>query len=164
MKNRIVFFFVSLAVWLILTWSLSWQNLLAGALACAFVAFVTGDLFTSNSYKFIEPARYLWLLLFIPVFIWEVVKANFDVAYRVIHPSLPIKPGIIKVKTELKGDTGLTFLANAISLMPGTTSVDIDRPNGYIYVHWINVKSENSDEATGIIIGNLEKILERIFE
>jgi multicomponent Na+:H+ antiporter subunit E len=93
-----------------------------------------------------------------------MIKANFDVAYRVVHPKLPIKPGIVKVKTKLKSDTGLTFLANSITLTPGTMSVDIDKENGYLYIHWINVKSTDIEKATEIIVSRFEKILEKIFE
>jgi multicomponent Na+:H+ antiporter subunit E len=93
-----------------------------------------------------------------------MIKANFDVAYRVVHPKLPIKPGIVKVKTRLKSDTGLTFLANSITLTPCTMSVDIDRENGYLYIHWINVKSTDVEKATEIIVSRFEKILEKIFE
>jgi multicomponent Na+:H+ antiporter subunit E len=93
-----------------------------------------------------------------------MIKANFDVAYRVVHPKLPIKPGIVKVKTKLKSDTGLTFLANSITLTPGTMSVDIDKENGYLYIHWINVKSTDLEKATEIIVSRFEKILEKIFE
>jgi len=48
-----------------------------------------------------------------------MAKANIHVAYIVIHPLLPIKPGIVKVKTKLKRDSALTMLANSITLTPG---------------------------------------------
>jgi multicomponent Na+:H+ antiporter subunit E len=90
--------------------------------------------------------------------------ANIDVAYRVLHPALPIKPGIVKVKTSLKTDTALTFLANSITLTPGTMSVDIDTDNGFLYVHWINVKDKDVEAATKIIVERFENILAKIFE
>jgi multicomponent Na+:H+ antiporter subunit E len=164
MKNRVVFFIVALIIWILLAWSLNWQHLVVGFLVCVLVAFIVGDLFTENFYKFKEPKRYLWLLYYIPVFLWEMIKANIDVAYRVMHPKLPIKPGIVKVKTKLKSESGLTFLANSITLTPGTMSVDIDKENGYIYVHWINVKAGDIENATRIIVDRFERILSRIFE
>ena len=91
-------------------------------------------------------------------------KANIDVAWRVIHPDIPIKPGIVKLKTTLKSETGLTFLANSITLTPGTLSVDIDQKNGFLYVHWIDVKDKDTEAATRIIVERFEKILRRIFE
>jgi len=86
------------------------------------------------------------------------------VAYRVCHPDLPINPGIVKVKTTLKSDTGLTFLANSITLTPGTMSVDIDQENGFLYIHWIDVKDKDIEKATEIIVKTFEDVLRRIFE
>jgi len=77
---------------------------------------------------------------------------------------VPINPGIVKVKTILKSDTGLTFLANSITLTPGTLSVDIDQGKGFIYVHWIDVKDKDIERATRLIVHRFEKILSRIFE
>ena len=85
-------------------------------------------------------------------------------AYRVIHPKLPINPGIVKVKTTLKTDTALTFLANSITLTPGTLSVDIDKDNGILYIHWIDVKAKDVEGATKIIVERFEKILKKIFD
>ena len=81
-----------------------------------------------------------------------------------MHPRLPINPGIVKVKVELKTDTALTFLANSITLTPGTMSVDIDKENGILYIHWINVKTKDIESATRIIVERFEKILKKIFD
>jgi len=98
------------------------------------------------------------------VFVWECLKANIDVTYRVIHPDIPINPGIVKVKTSLKSDTGLTFLANSITLTPGTLSVDIDKDEGALYIHWIDVRYQDIKGATEEIVKRFEKILTEIFE
>ena len=108
--------------------------------------------------------RYFWFVYYVPLFLWECFKANIDGAYRVIHPRLPMRPGIVKVKTTLKGAVGLTFLANTLTLMPGTMTVDIDRENGFLYVHWVEVKSADIDKATALIVEKFERILKRIFE
>jgi len=49
-------------------------------------------------------------------------------------------------------------------LTPGTLSVDVDKEKGYIYVHWIDVTSQDVKKATEIIAKRFERILERIFE
>ena len=77
---------------------------------------------------------------------------------------VPIKPGIVKVETSLKSDTGLTFLANSITLTPGTLTVDIDREGGFLYIHWINVRHKDIEGATKSIVKRFERILTRIFE
>ena len=112
-----------------------------------------------------HPHRYaVFFFQYLPVFLWEVLKANIDVAYRVIHPRLPIRPGIVKVKTSLKTDTGLTFLANSITLTPGTMTVDVDRSSGVLYIHWIDVGARDVTAATQQIVERFEKILSKIFE
>ncbi|OIO75276.1 MAG: hypothetical protein AUJ85_03540 [Elusimicrobia bacterium CG1_02_37_114] len=164
MKSRILSFILSLIAWLILTWSVDWQHLLIGLLASIFVSWAVGDLFTENPWKFKDPKRYLWAVYYIIILIWEMIKANLDVAYRVVHPGIPIKPGIVKVRTKLKSDAALTYLANSITLTPGTFTIDIDKENGFLYIHWINVVSEDIDKATEVIVQKFERILEKIFE
>lgn len=164
MRSRIILFILGLFVWLLLGWPPDLQHLLVGIVVAGFVAFMTGDMFVKRPGVFIHIKRYFWFSYYLPLFIWECIKANIDVAYRVSHPDLPINPGIVKVKTTLKSETGLTFLANSITLTPGTLSVDIDQERGFIYVHWIDVKDENVEKATEIVVERFEKILRRIFE
>ena len=163
-KSRIILFVLGFLLWLGLTWPPQTGELVVGALAAALVAFLTGDFFVERPHRFNEIKRSGWFLYYIVVFVWECLKANIDVAYRVAHPRLPIKPGIVKVKTDLKSNTGLTFLANSITLTPGTLTVDIDRENGILYIHWIAVRGRGIEEATGLIVKRFEKILKRIFE
>ncbi len=164
MKSRIILFILAFLVWAFLTWPLDPGHFITGIVVSIFAAYITGDMFVKRPYIFKHLTRYLWFLYFIPVFIWECIKANIDVAYRVIHPGLPINPGIVKVKTTLKSDTALTFLANAITLTPGTMSVDIDPENGILYIHWIDVKNKDIEGATEIIVKTFEDILQRVFE
>lgn len=165
MKSRIVLFLVAFIVWSLLSWVPDWQHLLIGVFIAWFVAFMTGDLFITRPHVLKHPLRYWYFFVYyLPTFLWECFKANLDVAYRVVHPNLPIKPGIVKVKTSLKSDTALTFLANSITLTPGTLTVDIDKDNGILYVHWIDVKAKDIEAATGIIVKRFEKILRKIFD
>jgi multicomponent Na+:H+ antiporter subunit E len=163
-KKQIILFVLAFLVWSFLTWPLDFPHFLVGVLICGLVAGMSGDLFVRWPHKLRQPSRYLWFLYCVPVFIWECIKANIDVAYRVLHPKLPINPGIVKVKTTLKSDTALTFLANSITLTPGTMSVDIDAENGFLYIHWIDVKSQDIQMATEIIVKTFEDTLRRIFE
>ena len=43
-------------------------------------------------------------------------------------------------------------------------SVDVDRDNGILYVHWINVQEKDVEAATKLIVDKFEHILEKIFE
>lgn len=164
MKTRIIFFILILIIWILLNLPVDKQNLIVGVIVSFLATLFVGDFFTHRPHKLLHPLRYFWFLVYIPLFFWECLKANIDVALRVIHPRRPIKPGIVKVKTSLHSDTALTFLANSITLTPGTLTVDVDKENGYLYIHWINVKSQDIETATRLIVERFEKILKRIFE
>jgi len=155
-------FLLTFIFWLLLTFDLSVPNLIAGGAA----ALVTSLLFTKYFFhkvvKFIQPVRYFWLLVYLVIFTWECIKANFDVAYRVLHPAMPIKPGIVKVHLELKSDFARTMLANSITMTPGTISVDII--DDVLFVHWIYVRSEDPEVYSRKIAGKFEKYIKKIFE
>jgi len=124
-----------------------------------------------KSFLWEECFRRLWLrsggatslkwLLYIPVFFWAMIKANFDVAYRVIHPRMPINPGVVMINTDLKSDSGKLALANSITLTPGTLTMDVEGDK--LLIHWINVKTSDTKEATKIIGNRFERFLKVIF-
>ena len=160
--RRIILTLFSFIVWLGLTWTLNWQNLVVGGVVSITVGLLFGPLFVNAPAKVFQFHRWFWFIVYIPVFVWEMAKANFDVAYRVLHPKMPIKPGIVKVKTKLKSEMGKAFLANSITLTPGTFTVDIK--NEYLYIHWINVRYTDIEEATKDIVGRFEPLLLKIFD
>lgn len=91
----------------------------------------------SGNYRMLNPVRWLLFILYgFGPFFWAMAKANIDVAYRVITGK--IRPGIVKIDPKLNTDFAATFLANSITLTPGTLTVDVDDDN-VLYVHWINV-------------------------
>jgi multicomponent Na+:H+ antiporter subunit E len=109
----------------------------------------------------LNPKSLVYMVIYIFVFLRELIKSNFDVAGRVISPSLPIHPGIVKVKTKLKSKLGRTILANSITLTPGTMTVETK--GEYFYIHWIDVKCEDIESMTTMIVSGFEKYLEVIF-
>ena len=57
---------------------------------------------------------------------WEVVKANLDVARRILSPSLPISPNVVLVKASQRTDLGRVTFGNSITLTPGTITIDLE--------------------------------------
>ena len=173
MMPIIIYFALWFFVWCGLCWPLSRQDIVIGILASLFTAYMTVDLAaqldgrkSARKYGVIDNfKRAIWFLRYMAIFLWECVKGNVDVAYRVSHPDLPIRPGIVKVKVDLKSDLGLTFLANSITLTPGTTSVDVDKENGCLYIHWIYVRDEYLRGGMKLpVVAKFENILKRVFE
>jgi multicomponent Na+:H+ antiporter subunit E len=153
---------ISFIVWLGLTWNLHPQNLIVGGAVSVIVGLIFGNVFTEEPLKMLQPQRWFWMLVYIPKFVWEMTKANFDVAYRVLHPMMPIKPGIVKVKTRLKSEMGKAFLANSITLTPGTFTVDVK--DQYLYIHCIYVRHTKLEEASKDIVARFENLLIKIFD
>jgi len=166
--RRLVYFVLAFIVWLALTWPFAdgkfdLQVIIAGLIAAVIVVVAFHKILPKEHYVFTSPVRVFWAIVYIPVFFYYVIKANLDVVYRVLHPKMPIRPGIVKIRTVLKTDSGITALANSITLTPGTLTVDLS-DDGFLYVHWINVKSDDIEEATKLIARRFEWFLERIFE
>ena len=79
-----------------------------------------------------------YAVLYVLVFLWELVTANVDVAYRVLHPSMPIEPAVVEVPLRIETDLAITTIANSITLTPGTLTMDYDEERNALYVHSID--------------------------
>ncbi len=160
-KSILILFIILLAFWIILNNSVSPLILLTGAvisLAIAIGFCKTCDVF--NDLR-LTPRSFLYTFLYLWVFLIELVKSNFDIAFRVLSPSLPINPGIITAKTTLKSKMGRLILANSITLTPGTFTVDIIDDD--LFIHCVNVKEEEQEEFGNHIVRKFEKYLEVIY-
>ncbi len=156
-------------IWILLTSSLDPQELEFGFLLSLVVAAFTYEIFTTAGLSNFHPKKVAYAIAYIPYFLWAMIVANLDVAYRVLHPKRPIRPGIVKCKTILNTDTGKLSLANSITLTPGTITLDVD--DDEYFIHWIWVPdealTENEEEhvkvASASITKPFEKFLKVIF-
>ncbi|BDU50735.1 Na+/H+ antiporter subunit E [Haliovirga abyssi] len=161
MKKFISTFVLLWLIWIVAT-GISIQEIVVGGIASLIVAAV---IYKQVSYSFGVDSIvkiFKFVFVYIPVFIYQMILSNLDVAYRVLSPSLPINPGFVKIKTSLKGEVGKLALANSITLTPGTLTLDVDDEN--IYIHWIDVKGSGSKEYQENISQTFEKVLGGIFE
>jgi multicomponent Na+:H+ antiporter subunit E len=166
-RSRIIVFILSFLVWVALTTIWDIQEVIAGFFVSLIVSLIAGHFLitTGKSKNFFK--RTITSIKYFFIFLRELFKANIHVAYIVIHPKLPIKPGIVKIKTSLNTDAARTILANSITLTPGTMSVDINPDRNEYYIHWIDVASSNPhdvNENTEKISSVFETILKEIFE
>ncbi len=164
-KNRaesfLYLFLFLVLIWLCLTSTFNRQELVSGIFISLVLAVFLNESYLRLGLPPLSLKRFAFLIVYVIVLFKEIIKANFDVAYRIIHPKMPIKPGIVLIKTQLKSDIAKMILANSITLTPGTFTLDILRDK--ILVHWINVRTEDIDEATKIIGERFERYLRVIF-
>ena len=77
------------------------------------------------------------LLRYAPWLFGTVIRANFDVARRILHPRLPITPMVIRGPAEQRTAPGRVSYANSITLTPGTISLEVS--DDEIEVHALSV-------------------------
>jgi multicomponent Na+:H+ antiporter subunit E len=160
LKAKALGFLTLWAVWLILTSPWNAQEAIAGAIVALLLSILPLFPVSPLGDLKLNPKALAYMVIYAFVFLKALVLSNLDVALRVLHPKLPIAPGIVKVKTKLKTPLGRLLLANSITLTPGTITVDMRGED--IFVHWIFVASTDAEAATEAIVGGFEKYLEVI--
>lgn len=117
-------------------------GLLVGLAVGMPVAFATRRLYTSDTdfsrIVLTLPAAVKYIVLFL----YELITANVDVAYRVLDPRLPIEPDVVEVPLRVETDAAITTIANSITLTPGTLTMDYDDETNTIYVHTLTGRSD----------------------
>ncbi len=106
--NRLVLFILLMLFWVLLTWpadppGLAYlQDVGTGVVVALLVTWIMGGTATEGLARWLQPQRYLWALAYAFVLAAYIVKANVEVAYRVLHPAMPIRPGIVEAEDSPK--------------------------------------------------------------
>ncbi|MDT8357277.1 MAG: Na+/H+ antiporter subunit E [Methanomicrobiaceae archaeon] len=157
--GRLLVFMVLMAFWMILSGRLDLFHVGAGAVCCGIVTLISGDLIFRSKRQRTHTARILIrFILYIPQLLLEILYANIDVAYRILHPSMPINPGLLTLETPFSNDVLRTAFANAMTLTPGTVTVDVT--GGTFTVHALVL--ETSQEEL-LVNKSIQNHLETIF-
>ncbi|MBE9532424.1 MAG: Na+/H+ antiporter subunit E [Proteobacteria bacterium] len=122
--------------WMLLSGDLHITLVISGIASSLFVSFISHDLLFKKARLGHSLTIGFRMLAYLPWLLWQIVLANIDLAYRTLHPSMPIDPHMIEFDTDLKTDKGVTALANSITLTPGTVTV-VAKENGKFIVHAI---------------------------
>ncbi|OFW56153.1 MAG: hypothetical protein A2W01_09350 [Candidatus Solincola sediminis] len=125
-RRKLLLFAVLFLFWIVLTATLAANDIVLGAISSALVAGITMLLFGQALDDRFTPRVLLKLPWFILRLIWEIIKANIDVAKIILNPKLPVDPRIVQYRTYLPDDLPRTFFADSITLTPGTVTVDIE--------------------------------------
>jgi multicomponent Na+:H+ antiporter subunit E len=149
---------INFILWLLLVGDLNSAEVIAGLIVATVATILVlekSSVFSGLNFNLAMP---LSLLAYLVVFLVALVRANLDMAFRVLSPSLPLRPGMVRVRTSLQSDLGKLILANSITLTPGTLSVDVIGDE--ILVHWIDCPEDcDSEMATRAIAASFEKHL-----
>jgi multicomponent Na+:H+ antiporter subunit E len=128
-----------------------------GAISAGIVAFALSGISFERSIRPVRAATTLlrWLL-YVPYLLWEITKANFQVAYIVLHPSLPIDPRMERIQPAVSVGLPVTTLANSITLTPGTVTVDVRERE-------FRIHTLTQDARDDLYAGGLERAVRFVF-
>lgn len=155
MKNQFLANLLLTFLWVALTGSIGVANVVFGFLLSYFLLWVITKGGSKPKYFKLVPK----LISFFFFFIYELIKANLQVAYEVGTPNLGMTPGIVAVPLDIKSNFEITFLANLITLTPGTLSLDVSEDRKFLFVHSMYITDKESF-IKGIKNGFEKRIIE----
>lgn len=79
---------------------------------------------------------------------WQILVAGSDVAWRALHPRLPIRPGVVTVPLRLPPGGARDGLTTLMSLAPGTLPIGADA-EGRLAVHCLDGGSDVVAQVRG---------------
>lgn len=102
------------------------------------------------------------LLRYLVVFVYDIVRGSFQVAWLILKGPARLKPAFVVVPLELRTDLGISLLANTISLTPGTVSSRLSADKRTLVVHTLN--TDDPEALVAEIKQRYEMPLKKIFE
>ncbi|HEX9776526.1 MAG TPA: Na+/H+ antiporter subunit E [Geopsychrobacteraceae bacterium] len=134
MKAKFATFVIMLIFWIIMSGMFDGFHLTLGVLSCLLVAHFSHELLFSEG----RPPRLrgmIGLLLYLPYLVRQIILANLQVAYIVLHPRMleMIDPHLFRFDTTLKRTISKVTLAQSITLTPGTITVNIHENQFAVY-------------------------------
>lgn len=124
------------SITLFLFWLLAWNSVaLEVALLGALLA-VAIPMFTARFWpEYPRRVNYGALARFIPVFLFDVVTANFSVAVLILGPKSRLHTRFLVIPLDATDPYVTTLLASVISLTPGTVSSNLAGDRRSLLVH-----------------------------
>lgn len=131
MKNRFLANLLLTFVWIALTGSFAFSNVVFGFFLSYFILLVITRGHSKARYFRMVPR----VISFFFFFLYELIKANIQVAWEMGTPKFFMTPGIVGVPLDITSDSEITMLANLITLTPGTLSLDVSEDKKVLYVY-----------------------------
>jgi len=153
-----------LLVWLVLLWGALWQdfsvgNLLFGAIISAVVV----NLFYLPPVELGGRLNLLAAALFAAKFVNHVAVASFHVLWLAVATGPRIRNAVLAVKLRTRSDLILTATGHAISLIPGSLVVEVDRSTSTLYLHCLDISGQQDAQAFRAQVLRIEADLIRAF-
>lgn len=132
---KVATFFIMLAFWALLSGMFDSFHFTLGVLCSLLVAQFSHGLLFPGGLGVGWLRGFFGMMLYLPWLFWQVVVANIQVAYIVLHPRMLdlIDPQLIRFSTRLKKPFARVTFAQSITLTPGTITVSVDEDEFTVY-------------------------------
>jgi multicomponent Na+:H+ antiporter subunit E len=120
-------------LWIVIDQSATPANIAVGAAATVGATWLSLWLLPPSSGR----VRVAALAALLPRFLWQSLVAGFDVARRVFHPRLPLRPGFVSYPVVLPRGSARNAFTLISGLMPGSMPTDEDETS--IEYHCLDV-------------------------
>ncbi|MCC9144663.1 MULTISPECIES: Na+/H+ antiporter subunit E [unclassified Arthrobacter] len=151
-----------LLIWLVFLWGALWQDFSAGNLIFgAAIALIVANIFYLPPVELSGRFNPLYAAVFAGRFIWKLVQASFHVFWLAVVRGPRIRNGVIGVKLRSRSDLLTTATGHALSLIPGSLIVEVDRSTSTLYLHALNVSTPEQAEKVREDVLNAEAWLIR---
>jgi multicomponent Na+:H+ antiporter subunit E len=124
-------------LWMLLWGQFTWLALITGAV----LALLVSAIFYLPAVRLSGRVNVLRALAFTLRLLFDIVVASLQIAWSAVNPWYRPSNAIIAVQLRTRSDLVMTFTAEAVSLVPGSIVLDIDRESSTLYLHALNVKS-----------------------
>lgn len=129
---------VALTVFWVALWeSVSWANIIGGVAAAAFALWLA-PAGPAQGHFVLRPLPALRLTFY---FLWKLIEASIIVAWEVVTPRNRINEAIVAVPLRCRERLMITLLANAVSLTPGTVTLEATETPPTLYIHVLHLKT-----------------------
>ena len=125
------------------------------SLALAVPMLLLSSTASADDYESSQAGHPLRIAAYIPYICWQIVVANLQVAWLILHPRMPIKPGLVRARADQQPAIGQVIHAKSITITPGTITLDVR--DGEILVHALNEAFGDADAS-----GDLNRRVSRI--
>lgn len=134
------------AVWLLLTATLTLEQLLFGAVISTAVGCVLAPLGeVAGPWRLLRPRAFIALVALLATALGRMLLANLRLAKRVWSPSLPLADGMVIVSTRERTAAGLTAVGLITSSIVDNQIVDLDPERGELQYHAVDVTGMSAD-------------------
>jgi len=151
MASRLLGPALLLMVWIALWGDLSWANLISGLIVIPIVTFIAGR--RPRAHR-VHP---LGVAKFAVLFLKMLIDSSLTVARTSLRPTPErLRAGVVAIHLEHPTPLVATIVADAITLTPGTLTLDVSADSSTLYIHVLGIGDPDDVRAD---IAALERLV-----